>query len=314
MSAAADGPAEVMVVDPAAVAPVGAAAVGVVSVDAVPEAALAVPAGADAAATTPRAERAPSLTESLSGCLPSREKRDSVVLLDIGGAASRAPPPGARLPAAKQQPTRWQVPVPRPEVPDLLEVLSEQQEAAAEAVEAEAAAAAVEVDDPVKGGASSLPVDAQPVHDGAASGPSDTTKAKPQPIYHDHPVDPRKDSLLSLSLRYKIPVAELRRENPLISKFSDNVASLGFVRVRLQPGAIPTILSAREEALRKLVLATKLSRREAGLYLDEAEGAYEAALAAARADLEWEAEQKAKEAQKTTFEVELPAGSGPSSA
>ena len=216
------------------------------------------------------------------------------VLLDIGGIARYAPRPGASsLPARKQGTTRWQVAPNRgADVRlDLVEVMKQEEKAAMAAIRDVVGSIIARA---------LLENDGAPGESTTSADGADATAG-----FVMHRVDPRLDSLTGLSIRYGVPVQQIRRDNGL-SAFTDSIKALDVMRIRRPSDAKSQLLAPRldkkELDLKKFMKATGLSKQESQYYMSISEDDFEVALAEWKSDMEWESANSKKPI--ATFEME----------
>jgi hypothetical protein len=220
------------------------------------------------------------------------------VLLDVGGIAAFAPRPGTRvLPARKQSKRRWEV------VPgdgsavavdrhDLVEVMKQDEKETRAAVRDVIAAliAAVLVESCEERARVAGACTRQQSEAVAGSDPPREREDTGEEEFLVHRVN-RSDSLLSLSLRYGVPVPQIRRDNG-VSAFNDSIRGYGELRIRRAPNAHRPLLAPPVDRkvldLQTLMKATGLSKQESEYYMSIAEDDFDAALAEYKEDMEWE--------------------------
>lgn len=138
-----------------------------------------------------------------------------------------------------------------------------------------------------------------------AVGPEGAREDNDEKDFLIHHVNHRSDSLLGLSLRYGVPVPQIRRDNQL-SVFNDSIKAYGELRIRRLPNAphllVTSVLDPKVLDLQKLMKSTGLSKQESEYYMSMADHDFDAALAEYKEDLAWEKANKKKPV--AAFEVE----------
>ena len=118
-----------------------------------------------------------------------------------------------------------------------------------------------------------------------------TTTMDPKKKWHTHFVT-RSDSLLSLSVRYNVTVAEIKRWNKLPN--SNRKIASPKLEILINPNNPNVILpDLLEQNISRLRQSTGLGYKEATFYLGNGK-TYEEALAEAQEDIKWENTQKEK--------------------
>ena len=122
--------------------------------------------------------------------------------------------------------------------------------------------------------------------------------------YIYHPVDKKKDTLMGLSLRYRVPIDVLKLHNNLPT---ENLVMLETARIpknNARPRALSTgTVDSLDAKIRRFTRSQGTSEPEARLYLDDASGDYDLAVAQYREDLEAE-KRSGMSAQKVEAAVE----------
>ena len=126
---------------------------------------------------------------------------------------------------------------------------------------------------------------------GIAVAATTTTTMDPNKKWHTHFVT-RSDSLLSLSVRYNVTVAEIKRWNKLPN--SNRKIASPKLEILINPNNPNVILpDLLEQNISRLRQSTGLGYKEATFYLGNGK-TYEEALAEAQEDIKWENKQKEK--------------------
>ena len=126
---------------------------------------------------------------------------------------------------------------------------------------------------------------------GIAVAATTTTTMDPKKKWHTHFVT-RSDSLLSLSVRYNVTVAEIKRWNKLPN--SNRKIASPKLEILINPNNPNVILpDLLEQNISRLRQSTGLGYKEATFYLGNGK-TYEEALAEAQEDIKWENTQKEK--------------------
>jgi LysM repeat protein len=135
-------------------------------------------------------------------------------------------------------------------------------------------------------------------------GADPTRVPPPPPPFFEHAVQ-RSDTLMGLSLKYRVSIPELKRLNDL---HSDNLATMPVLRIPCGPDAAKLAVPApappdSERALvRRFKLTHDVGEEEARYYLSSSSFDYEAATRALQADLDFERRNRAG-AERATREA-----------
>jgi LysM repeat protein len=135
-------------------------------------------------------------------------------------------------------------------------------------------------------------------------GADPTRVPPPPPPFFEHAVQ-RSDTLMGLSLKYRVSIPELKRLNDL---HSDNLATTPILRIPCGPDAAKLAVPApappdSERALvRRFKLTHDVGEEEARYYLSSSSFDYEAATRALQADLDFERRNRAG-AERATREA-----------